>query len=533
MLVKRYGPKQIFRPRRHVAAMLHAEAKDWVTRKFTAGTYRGSDRVNPIIHHLFEFYDNRLRSLAPQIASRDLVDFLLHQYDEANEILHGNGILDLKEQSEWGHIEPLLRRAIKYIVELLCIQQRVGLPQIEKGNFLVCTEIALECAEVAADLAEMSNRVHFLFPEYCSVVVHADSNPQAITVRITGKHEGYDERFFERIVCDRNNRDRFVGPKPQFDIHTDTHTTFLDSAFSTLFGMSYSEFIAGLIAVIDGARPAGKGHFPTLFIRRRDLVEQLSESGRPLEAIEAMLRGFTVTPDDLINENRVLWNAKQQSRAYRRGFFSFPHETGEHLAFSKAMAQEALIHLVSSVSFQRLPREWLLPAIGPALAELSNAAGNWFEEIVAKNLQKIGYHGGRVIGTLRTSSGTLEIPTEIGDLDFLGYNSVRREILLVGAKMTFTGLEAQFWRDDVDQFVRGKKSYADQFRRKRDWVSDNFECICRLMGAPTASAFDSRLLTLYPSIASEFIEDFQCESITEFMILAERALLQMPSTSPL
>jgi len=498
--------------------MLHAEAKDWITRKYTSGTYRGSDRVNPIIQELFRFYDQRLRNIATQIASRDLVAFLLHQYDEANEILHGNGILDLNERKEWRHIEPLLRRSIKYIVELLCIQQRTGLPCIASKRDLVATEIALECGEVAADLAEMSNRVYFLFPEHCAVVVHANSNPQAITVSITGKHEGYDERFFERIVRDRNHRDRFVGPKPQFDIHTDTHMRFLDSAFSSSFGMSYAEFIAGLIAVIDGSRPAGKGHFPTLFIRRMDLIDQLRKSGRPLDAIEAMLRGFTVTPDDLIIENRVLWNAKQQSRAFRRGFFSFPHETGEHLAFSKAMAQESLIHLISSVSFQRLPREWLLSAIRPALAELSNAAGNWSEEIVARNLQEIGYQGGGVKGTLRTSLGTLEIPAEVGDLDFLGYNSRRREILLVEDKMTFTGLEAQLWRDDIDQFVWGKKPYADQFRRKRAWVSENFECICRLMGAPIESNFDARLLTLYPSIASEFIEDFQCQSITEFMV---------------
>jgi hypothetical protein len=116
----------------------------------------------------------------------------------------------------------------------------------------------------------------------------------------------------------------------------------------------------------------------------------------------------------------------------------------------------------------------------------------------------------------------LEIPEDVGDLDFIGYHSVRREILLVEAKMTFTGLEAQLWRDDVDQFVRGKKPYADQFRRKRQWVSDNFISICRLLGAPPESDFTSRILTLYPCIASEFIDDFQCQSITEFMLSIEQ-----------
>lgn len=518
VVMQPYGPKRIFRPRREIVAFLQAEAKFSLGQRFKPGSYVGKDQANPIIKNLFQFYDQKLREFIPLIASRDLVDFLLFQYDETTDILHGNGILDLNERRDWQHVEPLFRRAIKYIVELVCIEQKAGKPRLSKEDTLVATEIALVCAETAADLAEMSNRVFGVFPNDCLVIVHEDFNPELISIEITGKYAGYDQRYFDRVRKDRESRDRFIKLESQFDVHTDRHAEYLDAAFLSSFGISYALFIAGIRAVIEGAQPAGKGHFPTLFIRRNEVIRQLGESGRPPETIEAMLRGFTVLPEELVNDNRVLWNAKQQSRAYRRGFFSLPDETGEHLAFSRDMAKESMVHLVTGVCFQKLPREWMTSEVSNALAALSNAAGDWFEEIICENLRSLGYEGGRVKGALRKGLNFLAIPSEVGDLDFLGFNPIRREILLVEAKMTSIGLDAQFWRDDIQQFVSGKKPYADQLRRKRKWVMENLEAIQRLVGAPSDCIVDSRILTLYPCIATEFIGDLRCESITEFIL---------------
>ncbi len=129
---------------------------------------------------------------------------------------------------------------------------------------------------------------------------------------------------------------------------------------------------------------------------------------------------------------------------------------------------------------------------------------------------------GCVKGIFCKGQASLAIPPNVGDLDFLGFHPVRREILLIEAKMTSTGLEAQFWRDDVQQFVWRKKSYANQFRRKQEWMLGNLAAIQRLLGAPPDCNFDPRILTLYPCIAAEFIEDFRCESITEFMLGMKR-----------
>lgn len=522
MPFRTYGSARIFRPSRVAASTLHEEAKRRLLTRFMPGRYEGSQSVNAIIQELFQFYEHQLRLIARNIASRDAADFLLHQYDLATEILHGEGILDLRDRGEWLHIEPLFKRGIKYILELFCMAQNAGFPRIPKEAAVEAAEVAIECAENAVHLAELSSRVHYIFPNACVAVVHEKKNPIPLSVEFIGKHAGHDQRFGARMARDRENRSKFVPLKGQFDIHTDKHAEFLDSSFSESFEMTYAEFIAGLYAIIDDALPAGPGHFPTLFIRRQDLFDALASSGRSLRAIDAMLRGFTITHGALSEERRAVWNAKQRSRAYRRGFFSLPHLSGEHLAFSRTMAREALIQLVSSVSFQKLPQEWTTHKIEKALAVLANAGGKWFEETVINCLRQAGYLGGRMKGRVRTKNGELDIPDEVGEIDFLGFYPSRREILLIESKMTHSGIEAQYWRDDLDQFVTGKRNYADQFLRKRDWAAANLPRLCTLFGSPPDSTLQSHILTLYPNIAAEFLEDISCISLTEFMLHVER-----------
>jgi hypothetical protein len=525
MFLRRFGTTRIFRPRAHVASSLHEEAKRRLLAKFKPGLYEGADTANAVIQEAFGFYERQLRLIAKSIASRDAADFLLHQYDLATDIIHGEGILDLEERREWLQIEPLFKRGIKYILELFCIAQNPESPRVPKSEAIVAAEVAVECAENSVHLAELSSRVHYLFSNSCAVVVHDRDNPRPLTVKFTGKHADHDLRFGTRMARDRNNRANFIPLKGQFDLHTDKHAEFLDPAFSDSFGMTYAEFIAGLYATIDGALPVGPNYFPTLFIRRKDLFNRLAESGRPKKALDAMLRGFTVTNQALSEENRVVWNVKQKSRAYRRGFFSFPHSSGEHLAFSRSMAREALIQLVSSVPFQKLPEEWLTPKIKKALADLSHAGSKWFEQTVIDSLLKAGYAGGRAKGKVRTTRGELAIPDDVGEIDFLGFCPSQHEILLVESKMTHSGLEAQYWRDDLDQFVTGKRNYAAQFRRKRVWVTENLPQLCLLFGAPSDSILRSHIITLYPNIAAEFLEDITCVSLTEFMLHSERRSL--------
>lgn len=517
MSVRFFGSKAIFRPSSNTAKDLRQKVQRAILQKYSPGVYLGKEEANPILRSAFEFHDSRLRRIAPSLASRNSAEFLLSQYDEANAILHGSSITDPFEKQEWARIEPGFRRAIKFIVELFCIARNPGRERVSKKTCFQKLEELLCHAEHAADLAEISDRAYQIFPDDFQLILHAENSPQIFETSILGRHAGWDIRFQKRVIRDREARSRFMGGNYQFDIHTDSHSPFLDDAFSSAFGMSYGEFIYSIIRVIDDAKPVQNGP-PTLFIKRSDLVKKFCEHGHPRRAVETLLRGFTVTANMLEAEDRVIWNPKQESRAYRRGFFSFPHEAGTHLAFSRSMAREALIQLVIGGCYRKLPAEWALPEIEDALEKLSKEAGDWFEKLVKSNLAAAGFCGGRVKRRMGRGEAALEIPPEVGELDFLGWNQERREVLLVEAKMTNTGIESRYWRNDLSEFVRGKKSYANQFRRKIDWVRANWDKIVGQLGAYSDCSFSARMVTLYPCIAAEFIDDFPCTSIAEMML---------------
>ncbi len=516
-----FGCVRIFRPSHETEAVIRKQAAAHIRSRFPPGEYRGSTAANAVVQHHFKFYEAMLCPLIPKLTSSDAMQFLLFQYDEASRILHGSGILDLAERELWTQIEGDFKRAIKHLVELLCISGSESRLTTGSEEVQFTLECALVCAESMVHLAHESDVLHGVFPNDCVVRV-VDSGPITLEIKTEGSHDGYDRRFSDRVIRDRQSRDRFVG-FPQFDNHTAEHQRYLDDAFTNSFEMSYGEFVESLRVVIDNCKPSLHPRaFPILFVHRGRVIEELARSGRPRAAIKTALDGFSTSASKLTTERREVWKPKQDSRAYRRGFFVFQHETGEHLAFSRAMARENLIQLVNWVCYRRLPREWKTPLTQKAVEAVSRASGTWFEGVVCQNLDRLAICGGPRHRTIRRGESQLRIPDSVGEIDFLGYHCEHGLLVLVESKMVMTGLEGSYWRDDLDEFVRRPGSYADRFRRKLAWVSENRRAIGVALGLDAVAGVGAAMLTLYPCIAREFIPDFPCVSVTEFMLDYER-----------
>lgn len=507
---------QILRPSREIEVSFHHEARTHLLARFPPGEYRGAEQANAVIQHLFAFYEQRLPSLVRAISDRDTVEFLLWQYDESARLLHGTGIRDEQAREEWLRIGPLFRRAIKYLVELLCVEscrERRGARSASQA--LLALEGALVCAESLFELAEQSDRVYLIFPDECVVTV-SDGNGQHCRISVEGAHADDVHRFAKRVARDRSSRARFID-RLESDYHPDMHAPYLDSAFQDSFDMGYREFIDAIGAVINGPQPAPDG-LSSLFVNRDEVVRQLGQSGRPARAIERALGGFTISADNLLKEPRQPWDPKQEYRAFRRGFFVFPHPTGEHLAFSRSMAQEGLIQLLTGVPYKRLPPEWRTNATAKALERLSNAAGGRFEEVVQKQLATLGFGGQRLSDCVGHSPHPFQIPSCVGGIDFLGYQPEQKLLVLIEAKRVKPGIEARYWRDDVDEFAVRSDSYARRFRTKIEWVKQNRVAVSSVLGCGRACRLGVAMLTLYPTMAQAFIPDFPCVSLAEFML---------------
>lgn len=510
-----FGDSHILRPSLEVVAALRHNAREHLLSRFPPGEYCGAKAANEIVQHQFNFYQNRLRTVVKQLPGYDTLELLLAQYDESARILHGIGISNQAERDAWSRIEPVFRRAIKYILEVLCTESYTARKGLQGPKAVEALETAIVCTESMVHLAQESDLVHSIFPDDCLVSVQSETTGYC-SIAITGEHAGYDTRFVTRVRRDRQSRDRFVPP-PQFDNHTDTHASYLNAAFKLSFGMSYEEFMAAIASVIDGAQPAPNG--PSgLFVARNSVIEQLAKSGRSRPAIECAIDGFSITASSMLEEGRALWKPKQEHRTYRRGFYVFPHQTGPHLAFSRSMAQESLIQLATWAPYKHLPSEWRTPATVSALDNLSQAAGEWFERVTCDRLRELGIIGRGFQRRIGSTKNCIDIPESIGGLDFLGYCPRQHLIVLIEAKMVMTGIEPRYWRDDIHEFVSSSCSYAQRFRRKWTWVKANAKEIAAALGCSHARGVAAAMLTLYPCIAREFIPDFPCVSLTEFLL---------------
>ncbi len=495
---------------------MRAAARAHLVSKYRVGNYRDPEVTNAIIQHQFSFFSTQLTSLIPKIATRDALEFVLNQYEQATHILHGQGISDPVKKRHWLNTEGNFRRAMKYLAELISMQAPKVVLKISRRDAVRAMDQALLCAEMMVDMAEMSHRVHGVFPQDSFVTIHPPGETVDWEVHVDGRFSGYDVELMSRLERDRNHRHAFIEGH-QFDIETEKHALVLNPVFEACYGWSYVRFIAGIGRIIENCHPAPNA-FPTLFIDRAKLIAQFTSNGEPQAAVERMLAGFTVYPERMEEEGRVVWNPKQENRAYRRGFFEFPHETGMHLAFSREMARESLIHLVNGVCYKRLPTDWHHPDIDKALEVLSRQSGLWFEDVVAKNLFKLGIAGGRAKGRVGHSANAVQIPEQVGEIDFIGYSQTDRLLVIAEAKMVYSGIEAKFWRDDVSTFVGRKGSYAEKFRRKIEWVKSQRAAIAAALGIPTDPRIAPVMVTLYPCIAKSFIDDFPCVSLTELML---------------
>lgn len=516
MRVETYGRVQIFRWSREIEQDMRQAAREHLLAKFRPGEFRDARIANAIVQHQFAFYAGRLADLVPRVATRDALEFVLTQYEVAATIIHGKDIHDQGQRERWLHIEGNFRRSMKYLAELICLWAPYGPVRTSRREAARAMDQALLCADSLVDLAEMSNRVHGVFPDDSVAVIHREGGPLDWEVYVAGRYTGYDLDLMARVKRDREHRHEFISGH-QFDIHTERHMAVLDPAFEKCYGWSYGHFISGIGRVIDGCKPAPDG-FPTLFVHRENLIDIFRKHGEPLAAVEKMLAGFTVYPAQMEREGRAVWNPKQEHRAYRRGFLEFPHKTGLHIAFSREMARESLIHLVNSVCYRRLPEDWRHPEISAALESLSGQASRWFESVVAENLAKLGIKGHRVKGRVGFSQDAPVVPEGVGEIDFLGYEPKERLLVLAEAKMVLSGLEGKFWRDDVSAFVTSKGSYAEKFRRKIVWVCEQRSQLAAALGLPSDVRVVPAMFTLYPCIAKIFIQDFPCVSITEFML---------------
>lgn len=511
----RYGENNLIEPNTKIVSKLWKEVGDHLHRLIQPGIYRDRETINKTMQAAYKFVEERLERQLQRLASREFMEFVLYQYDLATELWHlapeSGSLSDLHHES---HLASR-RRALKHLAEQITQRLPPEFAPIHASILAVETEEALLCADILVTLYMMSDRTHFLFPDHSQLTLF--KKYQLVPIRLDPVHpfESADIDLNRRFATDRAYRVKCF-PDQTIDSDPSFQGEILDDYFSAAFGVTYRQHLVWLNHILREVK-AAPGSYPVVFYPRDRLADEMASCGIELDAAKRILAGFTLRSADMKIEARQLWNPKQTYRAYRRGFFEFPHLGGPHLTWSTRMASESLNWLITGACFKKLPVEWATPAITLGLQRLSKATSDWFEQQTIECLLKLGIEGSRRKRRLIGHDESIDIPPEVGEIDFLGY-AVGYDLLVIAeCKMVESRMEPRFWKEDVGEFLEDRKSYAKKFLRKIQWARQNCASLTKiLIGDSKARQLASVMLTFSPSFAAIHIEEFPCVSLAEF-----------------
>lgn len=515
---------EVFRPRLDTESLIRREAERHLRDGYSCGTYSDPAKINGILQHQFGFFHRLLGERLPDLASRHIVEFLLHQYGQTSkiELQYKKGNLSAQDVGAWNRWGPTMRRGVKYLAERVALLEPGEAPRAAEHARLQLTEECTICAEQLVNLYIESDQTFMLFPDETDLTIRPEGTDYYLDLKVRD-FDRFDIR--PRIERDMRNQSRFV-PSPPFQLDFKAHAAILDVTFKQSFGFSWTDAMAALKHLIDTAVVPDKG-FDIPFCRQDVVIDGMSKNipGATLETAGRFLQGFSLPVKKMREEGREIWKPKQEYRALRRGFFEFPHPTGPHIVWSREMARECVFMLTKGVVFQRIPPEWKSTEVNAGLAKLSNQAGKWFEGVTEDNLAKVGIVGVKSLKGVGMGDKRIAVPAEVGELDFLGYHPGWRLLVLLECKMVDGAFEPKYMRDDISTFVKADKSYVRKFRRKVEWVRNSLKAVCAGLGTvmpkvgPIAPAnLATAMVTLHPTLASVFITDLPCVSLTELMI---------------
>lgn len=517
-----FGNIPYYRPKPSSELELRLEAETHLRSQYPTGIYREAKEINDIVQYLFSFYKKKLNEILPQIASRGFLEFLLFQYDQSFLInsLFKKKLLSPSEMASWSKIGAQSRRAIKYMAENIILLQPTREPDFKRSKLVKLVDYLWIAAEEMVELYLLSDQTINIFPDSSTLEILPEA--QSVFFKLTSSKEF---AFLDLVNRDRENKASYLGEGiSPFELNMIEHSSFMDEAMKLDIGATYKECLSLIANLIQDAEPVPNG-LPVVFVNNEYLVHQLSQFSKIQPAIiERILSGFTLTKKNMELEERQLWKPKQEYRAFRRGFFLLQDEGAPHIAFSKHMAKENLTFLIISVVYQHLPPEWCGSNTQKALAAISNKAGKWFEGIVIKNLKEIGILGRSYKNKIGNVKNYIEIPSGVGEIDFLGYSESEQTLFILECKMVNSGTEPKFYRKDIETFVLKKNSYLKQFEKKHQWINQNLQQIIDILN--TTKEFNQStkvkklatgFITLSPSIATYFIEQYPCVSLTNLM----------------
>lgn len=525
--LQHYGGISLCRPTEGQVIRIRELAERHLRAKYEVGFYNKAAEISAIYNHLVVGYEAEFSSAITRVADRGFIEFMFHEYDRTSEIdsLARQRKLPPKEAEWWDREGPFIRRAIKFIIERCVLTDTTPKSGLKRHEYRDSFDTIMVCAEMLVKCSAESDHTYYLFPQKFILEIHKPGSEKFLSLHLAdqsirgivdGKHHK------ARARKDRQHRADFIKGEP-FDNDTVQHDQILGEAFKETVGVSYKMALEMIVTLHNIALPAKEG-FPIRFVPKSQVLENLSimfEVGPSV--VEKVLSAFMLTTETMASEPRSFWNPKNEYRAYRRAIFEMHHATGPHLAWSEAMLVEALQLLRWGIAYGNLPSEWKQTPLTESIGTLVTHGGKWFEQQVARQLRKLGFHP--VTSRKGIGIGNSRLDFECGELDILAYNKTSKTLIIAECKTGLGGSEPKHFRDAMSNYIRKRDSHQVKFTRKISWTQAHMQQLITALNSSKEIGSNIEpqqvcypMITQYPSFASSFIENFPCVSLSEFVM---------------
>ncbi|WIH22053.1 hypothetical protein [Photobacterium damselae] len=506
----------MYRPLQKIESNVRNKFENEIYSKFKIGTYKEKKQIKEILQSGFSFYENILEHYLKKSASIDMLAFILSEYDKYVDlsIEFKKGTLSKSNLSFWNEYGTKSKRGLKFLAEKIVLH----LPNDNKENKNINIHESLSYCWIAAEemisLYASSHVGYSLFPDDCYIIIKEKG--------------GYD---FIEFQCDKftkayNNLNMHDFLKNQelsntLPFEPNIQNKYLGDAFKKNLNIDYLNSVAILQYLIECFQTDDSASIKSFHFKKNPMINALaSDYGIDHTVVSNIINGFLLSKENLVN--RILYKPKQEYRAFRRAFFEVETEDGLIILFSKKMALEEFSQMIRSVCFKKLPSEWLSldKEINKSLAKFSNYTGTWFEEFLISCLKEKGIKCIRSLSKLKIDGKNEYIPESVGDIDIVAL--VGNKLHIIECKMVQFASEPTGYIDDMDKFITNKNSYKSKFIKKINWANNNIVKIKQHLKTQGINFSDDieikpYMVTYYPTIAAEFIEEFSCLDITKYI----------------
>lgn len=499
----------IITPRDSVSFRVRKEVETFIRSKCTPGIYRDPEYINSIIKDVFTFLENKITPLVKKLSCVDLIKFLLDEYSKSCAVqeYYSRGYAS-PDREQWGQRNGF-RRSVKYLAEkmLECLEESKQVPMdVQPTDF----EYLIELTEIAFDFSVQSATIYGISRERTIYELYDESpNPykQYYDLRIADyDHEDFENAhlLFRRFVSKYGSLHPNIIEDYKSNIKgcDDKSCLYLRDFFEIFYILMHLDYDCN-----------------DIFIQKNEFKTKLATHYNiSIDSINLFLEIYSISKEGLAKDPRIIYRTKQEYRLKNRFIMEFEADRIQYLFYTLEMLNEAYVMLHKSLCYKELPDQLKSDKLNDISANISRNYGRKFEIYANVFLKTKGFVGGTTKKKL--PSGTV-IPSDVGEIDFLGYSKDLKMLVCFEFKNVFYSTDPLECRDDLDKFIRKKDSYLNKFKKKIDFVKAHIgELTNYYRQNDSVDLSEARLitgiLTYAPNISRFFMTDCKCMSLAEF-----------------